>query len=315
MNMKNPEIEFFLDSGAFTAWTQETAINLDAYIRFVLKHEPFLSVIANLDVIPGKPGFKNLTAKQITKSASEGWKNWQKMIDAGIPAEKLLHIFHQNEEFQWLQKMVDEPLMTYIGLSPANDRSSSEKARWLDECMNYVTDTEGNPLIKFHGFGVTSHKLLWRYPWYSVDSTSWVITGRMGSIFVPRYQKHKWNYQTPPWKIVVSDRSPSKKVVGRHFSTLSEIEREIVQHYLKERGYDMGESSFQMEKKDYKLKENERWFGKVVEGKREVETIEIVGLCNDYRLRDEINILYYLDFEQAFPKWPFPFKYHQRGLF
>jgi len=43
-----------------------------------------------------------------------------------------------------------------------------------------------------------------------------------------------------------------------------------------------------------------------------VETIIEAGVCNDYRLRDEVNIVYYLDLEKHFPKWPWAFKLNQK---
>lgn len=40
-----------------------------------------------------------------------------------------------------------------------------------------------NPVTKFHGFGLTIKDLLYRYPFYSVDSTSWIATIRFGMTF------------------------------------------------------------------------------------------------------------------------------------
>ncbi|MFA6041810.1 MAG: hypothetical protein WC733_09940, partial [Methylophilus sp.] len=35
--------------------------------------------------------------------------------------------------------------------------------------------------VKTHGLGITSEKLLTAYPWYSVDSTSWLSFARYGN--------------------------------------------------------------------------------------------------------------------------------------
>jgi len=45
-----------------------------------------------------------------------------------------------------------------------------------------------------------------------------------------------------------------------------------------------------------------------------VEVIIEKGLCNDYMQRDELNIIYFLDLEKSFPKWPWPYKKKQKGL-
>lgn len=159
-----------LDSGAFSAWTKKINIDLDEYIDFCLQHLDYIDYVINLDVIPGEFGQKALPVEEIERSASEGWANYEYMTKQGIPKEKLIHIFHQGEDFKWLEKIVDA--MPYIGLSPANDRSTSEKMQWLDDCMKYVCDDKGYPKVKWHGFAVTSLRLMFRYPWYSVDSVA-----------------------------------------------------------------------------------------------------------------------------------------------
>lgn len=311
--MKN-KIDLFLDSGAFSAWTQNTQINLDDYIQFCLENLDFVTAIANLDVIPGRP-YQQRTQEDIDTSAARGWENYQRMLKAGIPKDKLVHIFHQGEDMKWLKRMVKE--IPYIGLSPANDSVTSQKVMWLDSCMEYVLDTEGFPLVKFHGFAVTSLQLMLRYPWYSVDSTSWVITGRLGSIYVPRYRQGEWIYDENSWKIAVSNRSPANKEAGKHLTTMTPREQALVVDYLASKGYKLGKSSFRKESQTYVLLENEKWAEKKPKDKtslREVETIEEEGVSNRYQLRDEVNILYFLDLEKSLPAWPWPFKIKRSGF-
>ena len=38
-----------------------------------------------------------------------------------------------------------------------------------------------------------------------------------------------------------------------------------------------------------------------------IEIIEEIGISNTYQLRDEINIIYFLDLEKNMPSWPRPF--------
>lgn len=279
------KITLMLDSGAFSAWTKEISIDLNEYISFCKKHLSYLDYIVNLDVIPGRPGWKNIPMKIRDEAALQGLKNYQRMLDAGIPKEKLIHVFHQGEDIKWLKKIVSR--MGYIGLSPANDRSTTEKLHWLDSIMPYVTDDQGFPTVKFHGFAVTSLRLMLRYPWYSVDSTSWVMTSRMGSIYVPRYKAGKWIYDENSWKVVVSSKSPAKTQKDKHIETMSPGERQVILDYLDNKGYRLGKSDFDDEGKEIIIEE---------------------GLCNNYKLRDEINIIYFLDLEKSMPEWPWPFK-------
>lgn len=304
--MKQNDISLILDSGAFSAWTRKSQIDIDEYIRFCKDNLSYIDYIVNLDVIPGSPGQKNLPAFEIERSASKGYENYLYLIKSGLPKEKIIHVFHQGEKFKWLKKMVAE--MEYIGLSPANDRTTSEKIVWLDLCMRHVLDKQGMPIVKFHGFAVTSLVLLVRYPWYSVDSTSWCMTSRLGAVYVPRRKDNKWCYRDEVLIVSVSSRSPNKQIEGKHIDFFPpEIKKEIFS-YFEEKGYCLGKSNFRRESKNYKLKKNERWFGKEVEGFREVEEIEEQGLCNNYKERDNLNIDFFLDFEKNQEMWPWSFK-------
>ncbi len=175
--------DVLLDSGAFGAWTREDTLEVSEYAQFIrdLPYEPW--AIASLDVIPGAPG-KYPTPKQKDEAAVRGWENYQALLKEDVaPAEKIIHIFHQGEDFKWLKLMMEQ--CEYIGLSPANDRGRPEKLRWLDRCMEYVCDEEGKPKVKFHGFAVSGINDLLRYPWYSADASTWVRTPAYGFIPVP----------------------------------------------------------------------------------------------------------------------------------
>lgn len=46
-----------------------------------------------------------------------------------------------------------------------------------------------------------------------------------------------------------------------------------------------------------------------------VETVLVPGLANTYQLRDELNVIYFLDLENNSPAYPWAFKLEQHGLF
>lgn len=142
----------------------------------------------------------------------------------------------------------------------------------------------------------------------SVDSTSWVMASRMGTIYIPQRKSGKWIYDKDPWKVAISSQSPKKSDAGMHFETFSDAQQKEILLYLDEKGYRLGKSEFHMESAKYELKEGERWGGKESSGKRLVETIIEKGVCNHYKDRDEINIIYYIDLEKSFPEWPYKFK-------
>ena len=300
MNKAN-KIDLFLDSGAFSAKTQGIDINIEEYIAFIKEHEHLLTVYANLDVIG---------------SAEGTWRNQMLMEKAGL---KPLPTFHYGEDLKWLRRYINRGY-DYIALGGMV--KTPNLIAWLDDIWHkYLTDEQGMPRIKVHGFGMTSLSLMLRYPWYSVDSTSWVVAGRLGSIYIPtRSLKDKtWVYDEKSWKIAVSSQSPNLKEAGQHYKTLSPLRQKIVDEYLQEKGYVMGHSDFRMESQEYELQPNERWVGKRPEDKkiqRKVECIVEEGVSNRYQLRDEINIQYFMDLERNIQEWPWKFKLQsQEGLF
>jgi hypothetical protein len=141
-------------------------------------------MIASLDVIPGEPNMK-LTPKIIEDASIKGYLNYEKMLRKGVHSEKLLHTFHQGDNEKWLVKLIEKGVK-YIGVSPANDRTTKQRKQWLDTIMPIILDSKGIPKVKFHGFGVTSIKLVLDFPWYSVDSSSWRLRGGgFGMIDIP----------------------------------------------------------------------------------------------------------------------------------
>jgi len=307
--MKN-KISLFLDSGAFSAWSKKVRIDIQDYISFIKEHEQYLDIYANLDAIG---------------NAKQTLENQKIMEKAGLNP---LPCFHYGEDIKYFQYYLDK--YSYIALGGMVPIMTKDLAKWLDPLFSNYIPTE----IKIHGFGLTSLKLLLRYPWYSVDSTSWVMTSRMGSVYVPRYKQGKWIYDEDSWKVTVSNKSPSQKEATKHFNTFSPKQQEVILQYFHDKGYKLGKSELKKVDENYKLKEGERWFGKQdADGQRGIhgmkdgrvtfgwskdKVVEIViesGLSNDYKQRDELNIIYFLDLEKSMPEWPWAFKGKQVGGF
>ena len=286
-------VELFLDSGAFSAWSQGKTINIDEYIKFIKEHKELIEVYANLDVI-GSP--------------EKTWENQMYMEKQGLLP---LPVFHYGEDEKWLKRILSRGY-DYISLGGMVPISTGDLIHWLDYLFKtYLCDQEGMPKVKVHGFGLTSLRLMLRYPWMSVDSTSWVVTGRMGSIYIPRYRDGKWIYDEESWKVAVSNRSPGNKEAGKHITTMSPMEKKILLNYITEKGYKLGVSEYKTVEQGYELKENERFCDKKPDNKTDKREVEIVveqGVSNKYQLRDELNIRYFLDLEASMPEYPWPFK-------
>lgn len=290
--MSKNKVELFIDSGAFSAWSQGSEIKLKDYIKFIQKNQKEIDVYSNLDVI-GDP--------------KETWRNQMMMEQNGLHP---LPVFHYGEDEKWLIKYLGRG-HKYISLGGMVPISNQPLIAWLDRLWSeFLTDDKGKPIVRIHGFGLTSLQLITRYPWYSVDSTSWVMTGRMGSIFIPKRKGKKWVYDSNSMKVAVSNRSSNKSKKDQHIETLSPRNKQLVLDYLQEKGYKLGYSKFKKESTDYILKDNERWADSKKDKKkvREVEIIIEQGVSNTYQFRDELNIIYFLDLENSLPKWPWNFK-------
>lgn len=170
-----------LDSGAFSVWSNGGTIDIEEYARFCVEFRDLLDKsielnIVNLDVLPGEWG--HVPSKEdIEKSAEQGWKNMLFLESKGL---KVIHIFHQHEDFSVLDKL--KAHSDYIGISPANDVSQKEKHNWMRQCYKYLWDDITKKGLKTHGFAVTAHDPIFDYPFYSVDSSSWVMPARFGRI-------------------------------------------------------------------------------------------------------------------------------------
>lgn len=173
--LEDNETMFLIDSGAFTVWTKGQQIDVKEYGDFLeqlKKDYPKINFkFINLDVIPGKYGVKP-TQKDIDESAQKGWDNFMYLKSRGLD---VIHIFHQFEDEKWLRKLAKES--DYIGISPANDRSIKSRVTWLRWVFSIIGTS-----VKTHGFGITAKSALQAVPFYSSDSSTWIVGVRWGQI-------------------------------------------------------------------------------------------------------------------------------------
>lgn len=201
----------FLDSGAFSAYTQGVEIDLPKYCDFIKKNSDIIEVASVLDAV-GDP--------------LKTWENQQAMERLGVNP---LPCFHYGEDERYLEYYVAN--YEYITLGGMVPISTPDLLKWLDYIWGkYLTDDAGRARVKVHGFGLTVIKLMERYPWYSVDSSSWVQISSVGSIIHPDHGV-----------IAISNTSPSRKTEGRHFDTMSHAEQSYLAYEFARIGYTVEE--------------------------------------------------------------------------
>jgi hypothetical protein len=253
--------KIFLDSGAFSAFTKGVTINIDEYIAFIYEWMDELEIYASLDVI-GNP--------------EETFRNQKYMEEKGL---KPLPTFHYGSDIKYLLRYLQDGY-EFIALGGMVPVSSADLIRWLDYLFtDYLTDEEGWPLVAIHGFGMTSIKLILRYPWYSVDSTSWVLTSRFGSVLVPNIIDGERSYNHPPLKVEVSSQSRKIDADYQHFTSFPKHAQRQILEYFEQKGVTYEE------------------------------------LSEEYKKRDILNITFFSDFEKNHVDEPFKAKIKQKGRF
>jgi hypothetical protein len=157
--------DFFLDSGAFSAFTLGEKIDIKEYGKTILANQTVITQAANLDVI-GNP--------------EETYKNWLLLKEMGCD---VLPVIHYGVDKKWFDIYLKEHKVKYLalgGLVPYVKKRTKIK-KWLDYCFFIL---KNYPTVKIHLFGVTTNWILQRYPIYSCDSISWLYAQKSGRIVV-----------------------------------------------------------------------------------------------------------------------------------
>ena len=204
----------FLDSGAFSADKSGNPIDIDAYMKFIHENKDDISIYANLDVIGDWPAT---------------WTNQRIMEAEGLTP---IPVHHLEDPMKCLDWCLDYDYFALGGI--AGGATTKDRIRFFDKCWNVICDKDGFPKSKVHGFGMASPSLIKKYPWYSIDSSSWVTYGRYGIVILPKVDVNgEYDYFVSPVKVFVSDKSTKKGVDGVHYNTLSENEKLAFDDYLK----------------------------------------------------------------------------------
>lgn len=205
---------FFLDSGAFSMFSQGAHVDIDKYIKYCKDNEHLLDMVSVLDVFNGKDRREN---------AKLTWLNQTYMERNGVYPLPCYHFGEPYEVLEYYAK--NYPYITIGGMVPIpNDKLEP----WLDEVWGrFLTDEEGYPVTKVHGFGLTSPNLMNKYPWYSVDSSSWVQISGTGNVYLPQIKS----------TVSLSVKSPNHKNYNQHTNSLKPLDIESVNKYVEELGY------------------------------------------------------------------------------
>lgn len=172
------------DSGAFTAWTVGEKVELDRLIEWCRWHvaaEPGFRCIS-LDVIPGDSGGDRApTRKERERAIAESLANGDAMREAGLKITEVFHVFEPLDHLELLLERRQPGEV--LGLGGMVGRSRGLKQQFCDAAFAFVRDWSGGweELVPLHGLGIeVMRPIAARYPWASVDASSWVAPGKFG---------------------------------------------------------------------------------------------------------------------------------------
>lgn len=265
------------------------------YIDFLLQNKDFINIYANFDII---------------NNAEATWQNQLELESYGL---KPIPVFHLGENIKWLHNILEKKY-EYIALGGIIPNPVPTIQPVLDNVWSTIlTDKKGFPKVKVHGFGVTSPRLILRYPWYSVDSSSWIKIAAYGGVVVPKIVNGNKEYSRA-YHLFFTYRKQMKtdyESTFNHYDFLTPKEKDDLNKYFSETEIPLGKSSFKDVEKGYALLKNELWANK---DKSTVETIESKGLINDYNWRAKANSLFYMNLQKQIPEWPWKFSSPLKGF-
>lgn len=295
-----------LDSGAWSVWNRGSVVDLDAYISFCNEH-PDISYYVNLDVLPGKPG--DLSALRdkasVEDACRQGWLNYLRMIKE-LPQNKVIPVYHRGDSVKWLHKYLDHGCQ-YMGISPGARNPVGIKASWMNDSpklfgddvlsvglRKILFDSAGRPIVRTHGFGITSVRLMNVWEWHSVDSSTWQVAAVMGAVYIPqRTGDIKYDYSKQPLRVGTSPKSGNVKDNHRrhtHLKHLSGAALARVTDYLEEAGISLGDYEIVKVDEGYKPQKGcEFWYNK-----KKLEIVRSLerGVITDVECRMRANVYF-----------------------
>jgi hypothetical protein len=166
---------YITDSGAFSAWSLGEKIDVREYTDWCLKHRaqhpelPQLHIA--LDVIPGERG-RIAQPEERAAGMKASLRNGDLMRSQQLP---IMEVFHMYEPFEFLDELLARRQPgELVGISPRKDRPTRDRIAFIDAVFARMMEQHSiDALPPLHGLGCSSRDMIWRYPWWSVDSSTW----------------------------------------------------------------------------------------------------------------------------------------------
>lgn len=156
-----------IDSGAFSVDTGKVkGLTKEQYAEYLHREGHKYSIRFNFDVLGDGPA---------------SYANWVWLRKQGLD---VMPVYHIGTDEKFLDQYLAES--EYIALGAIANLHTSLRLKSLKEVWNTkLRDKDGNPTHKVHGLGLTSARVMFGYPWNTVDSASALLMGSYGGVFLP----------------------------------------------------------------------------------------------------------------------------------
>ena len=172
--------KLLIDNGAFTIYRKGGTLDIDEYIKWLNKYDEYIDYAVALDDIPGK-WLEGHTAQQVKESVQKTWDNYLYMRKHCKSPQKLLPVFHMGENFDYLKKYLELDDLEYMCISARKDITNKQREDWYEKCF-YIISHSQHKNIKVHCLGSATLSNAEKFPFTSMDATSWIMSGANGSI-------------------------------------------------------------------------------------------------------------------------------------
>lgn len=287
---------------------------VDRYAKFIKKHRSCIDMYVNVDVIYN-PELTWETQLYLEK-------------EHGLNPVPVVHL---NTGLEWVEKYVRRG-HEILGIGGLGQGATAENyTDWADQVFDFLCPLPSRlPIIKPHGFAMTSCALMRRYPWWSVDSASWAKVGAHGSIYAPI---PKWKggfafgeeFGDQPNIVNFSYRSPTlEEGKPKAFVYMNSELQQGVLRWLKKINVPFGEIGDadghpvnMLEAAELLQREAEEAKKPKKKDREKVLTVLERGVISHYGSRGIANLRFFEEFVKTLPDWPYPWREPQkrRGAF
>lgn len=154
LRFKNSGFDILFDSGAFSLWRRGISIDIKEYCNYLKMHSIEKYIVLD------KIGNHN-----------ETMLNQRIMEDIGLNP---IPVYHLNSPIENLYEICEK--YHYVCLGGTVGSHVKIRLKFFTEVFKHF------PNHKFHGLGLTDTRIIRLFPFYSVDSTTWLIAAKNGKI-------------------------------------------------------------------------------------------------------------------------------------